>query len=362
MSQLRRSVAVVATLAAVAAVPATASASTGKSASKTSVAAVQKNVNNARSAVKQLKRAVRAGKSTTAKRALKTARSQSAAASRTSRSMATVAVGPDASATAAQALTLAGTQYDTLLKTLTALVDDGPAQSLIAGSIQPTIAGKTQILQALIAVLPNVPASVQPTLASIIAALGAGDATPVVNLDNALNVGTLPTSITGLVSQCLAMATQAIQTALSLIQGILPMMPTEAQAPMGSILSSVAGITGTLIPSVLSTITGLIDTIIGSLPIVGGGTGAGAPAVGSLGGLFGGLLGGIVGSGTGTVPGAGNIGNMITDLLGGLLGGDGSGGTSANPIGGIMATVTGLINSLLGGIIPAGVVPAVPAT
>jgi hypothetical protein len=358
MSQLRRSVAVMAALAAVAAVPATASASTSKSASKLSVAAVQKDVSAAQSAVKQLKRAVRAGRGTAAKRALKTARSQSAAASRTSRSMATAAVGPEASATAAQALTLAGTQYDTLLKTLTALVDDGPAQSLIAGSIQPTIAGKTQILQVLTSVLPNVPPSARPTLASIIAALGAGDATPVVNLDNALNVGTLPPTITGLVSQCLTMATQAIQTALGLIQGILPMMPPEAQAPLGSVLTAITGITGTLIPSVLSTITGLIDSIIGSLPIVGNGSAPGAAAVGGLDGIFGGLLSGIVGGGTGTIPGGGNVGNMITDLLGGLLGG----GSGANPVGGIMATVTGLINSLLGGILPSGVVPAAPAT
>ena len=44
---------------------------------------------------------------------------------------------------------MAGTQYDELLEVLTALVDDGPAQSLIAGAIQPTIAGKEQILQML---------------------------------------------------------------------------------------------------------------------------------------------------------------------------------------------------------------------
>ena len=103
--------------------------------------------------------------------------------------------------TAAQALTLAGTQYDALLETLTALVDDGPAQTLIANAITPTIAGKEQVLAMMTDLLDEVPASVQPTFAAVIAALGAGDATEVVNLDNALNVGTLPETITGLVTR-----------------------------------------------------------------------------------------------------------------------------------------------------------------
>jgi hypothetical protein len=364
MSQVRRSFAAFATVAAIAAVPATASASTtstAKDVSKTSVATVQANVKNAKSAVKKLKQAVRAGKSTVAKRELKMARSQTAAASRTARRMANRAVTEDGAAVAAQALTIAGTQYDTLLEVLTALVDDGPAQSLIAGAIQPTIAGKTQILNALNGLLPEVPAEVQPMVASIIASLGAGDATEVVNLDNALNIGSLPDTITGLVSQCLAAATQAIQMAMNMVQGILPVLPTEAQAPLGTILSQVTGIVGTIVPSVLSTITGLINSVIGSLPFVGGSASAsGSVSMGGLGGLtgiFSGLLGNVVGGGTtGAIPGTGNIGNMISDLLGGLLGGGSTGGS--NPVGGIMSTVTNLINSLLGGLLPGGVVPA----
>jgi hypothetical protein len=277
--------------------------------------------------------------------------------------MANRAVTEDSAAVAAQALTIAGTQYDTLLEVLTSLVDDGPAQSLIAGSIQPTIAGKTQILNALNALLPEVPAEVQPMVASIIASLGAGDATEVVNLDNALNIGSLPETITGLVSQCLAAAMQAIQMAMNMVQGLLPVLPTEAQAPLGTILSQVTGIVGTLVPSVLSTVTGLINSIIGSLPFVGGSASAsasGSVSTGGLGGLtgiFSGLLGGVVGGGTtGAIPGTGNIGNMISDLLGGLLGGSQGGSTS--PITGVISTVTNLINSLLGGLLPGGVIPA----
>jgi hypothetical protein len=265
--------------------------------------------------------------------------------------MANAATTQTAASTAAQALTMAGTQYDDLLEALTALVDDGPAQSLIAGAIPPTIAGKTQILQMLTSMLADVPASVQPTLASIITALGAGDATEVVNLDNALNVGSLPETITGLVTQCLDMAVQAIQSALQMVQGFLPMLPVGAQAPIGTILSQVTGMITDLVPSVLATVTGLIDTIIGSLPVVGGG--------GTGGGLFGGLLGGIVGGGTAEVPGAGNVDSIISGLLGGLLGGA-TGGEASSPVagvGGVINTVTSLVNSLLGGIL-GGVVPA----
>jgi hypothetical protein len=347
MSQFRRSVAVAATLAAVVALPATASAKTDKAVSKTSVTVVKKTVSDAQTSVKRLKRAVRLGQSTVAKRQLKLARTQTANASRVARRLANSASTGDAASTAAQALTMAGTQYDSLLETLTGLVDDGPAQGLIAGAIQPTIAGKTQILQVLTSLMNSLPASAQPQVAAIIAALGAGDATEVVNLDNALDVGTLPDTITDLVTQCVQMATQAIQSALDMVQSILPMLPVGAQAPIGTILSQVTGIIGTLVPSVLSTVTGLIDTIIGALPIVGSGSGP-------LGGLLSGILGSSAGA-TGAIPGAGNIGSTITGLLGGLLGG--GSGSGSSPISGIVGTVTGLINSLLGGLL-GGLVPA----
>lgn len=348
MSEFRRSVAVMATLAAVVALPATASAKASRTVSKP-IATVKAEVATAQTAVKRLKRAVRLGQSTTAKRQLKIARSHSATASRTARRMAVRASTPDAAAGAAQALTIAGTQYDSLLETLTALVDDGPAQGSIVGSIPATIAGKTQIVEILTSLLPDVPARVQPILASIIAELGAGDATDVLNLDHALSAGTLPAGITGLVSQCLAMATQAIQTAMVAMQSFLPMLPSEAQAPLGGLLSQVTSV-GTLLPSALSTVTGLIDTVLGSLPVAGG-------SAGGLTGIFGGLLGGISGVGSASVPGA--VGTMISSLLSGLLGGAGSGDVvgSVPAVGGVVSTVTNLITSLLGGLL-GGLAPA----
>jgi hypothetical protein len=338
-----------ATLAAVAAVPASASAKTAP-VSKNSVATVKANVATAQTAVKRLKRAVRLGQGTVAKRQLKIARSDTQKASKVARRLANHATTGASASSAAQALTIAGTQYDSLLDALTALVDDGPAQSLIAAGIQPTIAGKQQVIAQLTALLDQVPASVQPMLASIITALGAGDATEVTNLDGALDAGGLPATIMGIVQTCLDMATQAITSALDIVKSILPMLPAAAQGPISAIvtpvLDQITSIVSTLIPSILTTVTGLIDTVLGSLPVIGGGSGAGAAS--GAGGLFGGLLGGLLGGGSSNV---GGIGNMISNLLGGLGGGTGG---SANPVTGIIGTVTGLISNLLGGILGGG--------
>ncbi|HEY1540113.1 MAG TPA: hypothetical protein VGF63_12000, partial [Solirubrobacteraceae bacterium] len=272
-------------------------------------------------------------------------RSQTASASRVAHRMANVASTAKTSTSAAQALTIAGSQYDTLLQTLTSLVDDGPAQSPIASAIVPTIAGKQQIIDLLNQLLPTLPASAQPIVASIITALGAGDATPVVNLNTALDSGSLSDTITGVVTQALNTAEQAIQTAMGVVQSILPMLPVAAQGPIGAIVNQVMGIVTTLVPSVLNTVTQLISTVLGSLPFVG------STSTGTT-GIFGGLLGGILGggSGAGSIGNVGGIGSTITGLLGSLFGGSSSGAGA----GGILSTVTGLINSLLGGILGGG--------
>lgn len=349
MSQHRRTVAVMATLAALVAVPATASAKSHDSAKSANVT-VQVHVAKAKQAVKRLKRAVRAGKGTIVKRELKTARSQTAAASRVARTMAYSARTDTDEIAATQALALAGTQYDALIESITALVDEitGQAQTLIAQAISPSIAGRQKIIAVLTSMLDKVPAEVQPVLASIITALSIGDATEVVNLDDAIDSGNLPLNISAIVSQCLNMATQAIETAFATIQSILPMLPGAAQGPLSTILDMVTATVGTIVPSVLTTVTGLIDSVLSSLPFVGG-----TSATGGL-DVFRGLLGGLVGDGASDVPGG--IGDMISSLLGGGSAPAGGGSAQAG-VGGIINSVTGMISSLLGGLF-GGTVPA----
>lgn len=352
MSNHRRTVAVMATLAALVAVPATASAKSHDSARFANVT-VEVHVKKAQKAVTRLKRAVRAGKGTVVKRELKAARSQTAAASRVARRMAYSARTDTEEVAATQSLALAGTQYDTLVEAVTALVDEitGQAQALIAQAISPSIAGEQQIIAILTSMLDKVPAEVQPVLASIITALSVGDATEVLNLDGAVDGGTLPLNISSIVTQALAIATQAIESAFATIQSILPMLPAVAQGPIGTVLDMVTSIVGTIVPSVLSTVTGLIDSVLGSLPFVGG-----ASATGGMG--FGGLLDGLLGGGANNVPGG--IGTMISNLLGSVLGGGAAaagGGAAPAGIGGIIGSVTGLISNLLGGLL-GGVVPA----
>jgi hypothetical protein len=357
MSQSRRIVATMATLAALAAVPATASAKSQDSAGTSASASVQVHVNKAEKAVKRLKRAVKAGKSSVVKKELKTARSQTAAAARVARKMAFSASTDPQEIAATQSLALAGTQYNELIDAITALVDEitGQAQALIAQAISPSIAGKQNIITMLNDMLTKVPAEVQPVLASLITALSVGDATEVTNLDEAVSGGDLPSSISSIVSSCLTMATDAINSAFSMIQGFLPMLPAVAQGPISTILNMVQSTVGEIVPSVLSTVTGLIDSVLSSLPFVGG-----TSATGGMFGL-GGMLSGILGEGTSGLGSFAGIGDMITNMLGGLFGGGtpAAGGTSSPlaGIGGILNSVTGMINGLLGGLL-GGAVPS----
>lgn len=352
MSHHRQKFAVMATLAALVVAPATASATSHDSAA----AGVQVHITKAETAVKRLKRAVHNHKSSAAKHELKVARSQTAAAARSARSMARTASTDPQEIAASQSLALVGTQYDSLIATITALVDEisGQAQQLIAQAISPSIAGKQSIIDMLTGMLDKVPAEIQPVLASVITALGAGNATPVANLEEATTGGDLPSTISSLLTQCMNMAQQAIQSAFDTIQSILPMLPAVAQGPLSSILGMVSGTVGEIVPSVLPTITGLIDSVLGSLPFVTQTATAGL-------GMFGNLLGGLVGPATENVPGG--IGSMISNLLGGLFGGGttaAAGGGSTGPIagiGGILNSVTGMINGLLGGLL-GGLVPA----
>ena len=245
-----------------------------------------------------------------------------------------------------QSLTLAGNQYDALLEQMTALNDEitGRVQLVIAQSIPSAIAGKQRVVEILTTMLDKVPESAKAPLASVIAALSVGDATEVSNLDEALHGGTLPSNISGLVSQSLGMVTQALQTAFDTIKAILPMLPSAVQGPLATIINIVSSTAGTLVPSVLSTITGLVDQILGSLPFVGTGS------QGGLGNLLGGILGG------GSTPGAGIP--DISGLLSGLFPGQGSsgggasgGGGPAAGLGGLISSITGMISNLLGGLL-----------
>lgn len=350
MFHSRRLVAVMATLATCVAVPATASASNSVAPTK---ASVQANVDKATTAVKRIQRYARLGDSKRVASQLKIARKQTAAASKSARRMANSADTQSENLKAAQALTLAGTQYDDLVEAITAIVDQvtGQVQTQVANSIAPSLAGKQKIIDVLNQILPQVPAQAQPIIASIIAALGASDATEVANLNQAVTSGTLPVNVSAIVTQALGMATAMIDQAFVMVQSLLPMLPAAIQGPLAQVLNMVNSIVGTIVPTVLTTVTGLIDTIIGALPFVGGTTASAGGAFG-LGGLLGDILGG------GSTGGLGGITGMLDGLLGGLFGGGSGGSSPVAGVGGILSTVTGLLNSVLGGLLGGGLVPS----
>ena len=339
MPHPRSLVAILATLIALVAIPATASASS----SANGAPAVKAHVLKAKKALKKFKLAVRSDNDSVALAQLRSARRQTAAASKTARRMAARAGTGASSLVAANSLTLAGNQYDTLLEQITALVDEisGHAQLVTAQSIPSAIAGKQKVVQILTGLLNKVPESARGPLASVIAALSVGDATEAVNLKAALDGGTLPGNISAIVSQSLAMATQAIQMAFDTIKGILPMLPSIVQGPLGMILDTVSNVVGTIVPGVLNTVTGLVGQILGSLPFVGTASGGG------LGNLLGGILGDSASPGAG-IP---DIGSMLSGLFpGGSTGGSGGGGIVGSVVG-IVSSVTGMISNLLGGLL-----------
>ncbi|MEA2233971.1 MAG: hypothetical protein QOD83_3787 [Solirubrobacteraceae bacterium] len=344
MFQSRRIVVTMATVATLVAVPATASA---KSPKVSASAGVQVHVVKAKKAIKLLKKAAKADNNAVVISQLRIARSQVAAASKLARRMAKSA-DPVA---AAASLTLVGTSYDQLLGSVTGIVDDvtGQAQTMLAQSINPTLAGNAQVLSVLTSLLDDVPASVQPLLASIVGSLGVSSGNDIVTMATALASGALPVDINALLTQSIHAATAAIQGSFATITSIMPLMSSTVQGPLSQILATVTqvGSAGSILPSVLnsasalSTITGLISTVLGALPVAGGVAGAGG-----LTSTLTGLLGGITGAGGGVLPG--NLGATLSSLLGGITGG---GAGSIPGVGGVLSTVTGLINSLLGGLL-----------
>lgn len=328
-----------ATLAALVALPATASAQSSHHASTS----VKSHVSKAKKSLKKFHLAVAAHDDSLALADLNSARRHTAAAAKLARSLASHASTDAQQVSAASALTLAGGQYDSLVEQITALVDEvtGQVQAIVAQSIPSALAGKQKVIQILTELLPKLPAAAQGPLASIITALSVGDDTEVTNMQGALDGGTLPVNISGLISQSLGMATAAIQTAFDTIKGIIPLLPSVVQGPLSTILDLVSNTVGTIIPTVLNMATGLIGQILGSLPFIGSG------ANGGLGNLLGGILGGSSTPGTGAgIP-------NISGLLGNLFpsGGSGGGGPVAG-IGGIVSSITGLITNLLGGLLP----------
>ena len=307
MSLSRPLLAVMATLAVLAAVPATGSAT---SSTGSASADVRVNADKAQKAIKRMMRAARAGDGAAVVRQLRVARSQAAAASRKARAM----TKGDDSVAAAQALTLAGTTYEELIAAITKLVDEitGRAQESLAQAIKPSIAGQQTIIGTLASLLDDVPSSIQQILASIVTGLAVGDADEVVNMDTAIDGGSLPTSIADIVAQALGLATQSIDKAFAGITSIVPLLPPAVQGPLWSILGTVTGSLGTIVPSALSTVTALVDTILSSLPFAASGK-----AGGGLTGIFGGLLDGILGGGQAALPG--NTGDTLRTLLGRLF-------------------------------------------
>jgi len=277
------------TLAAVGALASTA-APVASAHSHASAAAVAAHAKRADHAMTALRRSVRAHHNRQARLHLRTARHELAVAARQARLLRAAADTPAQTVDAAGAVALATGEYTDLVALVSQLVDQvqGSIQQALASALPGSVNASGQLLDILNQLLPLVPDAVRPQLAAAIAQLTADGTTALSPMQNALAGGTLPVDIAQIVSTAMQAVTSALDTAMNQIAAIVPTLPAMAQGPVQSALSLVQG--------VLNMVTGQIGSFLpGGSSSPGSGTGDLAGGIlGQMSGLISQLLGGIL--------------------------------------------------------------------
>ncbi len=251
----------------------------------------------ARAATIRLADAVRSGNRAGALRALKASRHQAASATRLSRRL----VVQGATVRAARAAKAAALAYDANLAAYAAtLPAASPAVAKpIAQALVPSMAGRGQAVAMLGGLMGQVPVAARPGLATAITSITEGAPQDAQSLAGAIPA--LPVDIQAIVAQAFAAASAYIDTALTQVEAILPLLPAIAQGPVKAVLG--------LVTSQIAGIQKLITQVLGMVLPAAGATGA--PAAGGLGGLIPGLGGGF---------GLDKILGLVQGILGGVLG------------------------------------------
>lgn len=311
-----------ATLAAAVVIPASAEASPAVSSK-----VVAKHAQKAVKATATLEKLVVRGKDKRAIVTLKSARRESAAASRTARRMAararttsqaTAAVGALAAAGALQSS--AATDYATLIAEA-----DGKLQTALANALPSALASRDAIIASLQQIVARFDsAKIDAIAAEVLAALTVQVPETITALTE-LDSEQLPTHISGLVTTAMNTALGILDRITQQLTAIVPTLPSAAQGPVGTALTTVTTLLGSLRPTlegVSATVASMVDSVmamvtglLGKLPIVsgflpGGGT---TPDAGTGDGTD-----GDVGSVLPDLGGLPFIGGVLDSLLGGL--------------------------------------------
>jgi hypothetical protein len=314
MHRLTRSVA---TLTAATALFA-AAAPAGAQASTTTIAQakVGAHLQEAQRAARQVTRLTRRGDSAGAGKALRTARREATTAARGARALArTAADDPAAATTAVWSLAATAGTYGAAMQRFSSLIptaDDPALQSLLAGALPGTIAGRGQLITELTTLVGELTGQAQTIAAQVLAALQAAAPGQVQEVAQAAAAPDLPGTIAALVQQALAAATTTLQTGLPTLAAVVPALPSGAQAQITQVLG--------LLTTTMQELMPLLQQVLGvaTTAATGGMKQATGLVQGLLGpqGLVGSLLGGLLGGGTGTVTPASGGGGTATPAAG----------------------------------------------
>ncbi len=185
----------------------------------------------------------------------------------------------------------------------------GRMQSALGDAIKGSLIGREIAVQVLQSLIDVVPQEARPALEKVIASLSSREPGQTVDLGSSIQNGTVSKGATDAVGQAFALAIQATQSALDRIGPLLDVVPQPVRGAVQDLLKQ--------IPAELAQIQELVQAIVADVPGATSGSGNGSsPGAGSN-------------PGSGSHPGSGSS-------SGGLFG-----------IGGIINSVTHLVDSLL---------------
>ncbi|WP_354700147.1 hypothetical protein DSM112329_00410 [Paraconexibacter sp. AEG42_29] len=284
---------------------------------KATQASVSQHIAKAQSAAKKVTRATKKGDVAAARKALKTSRHEAVVASRGARQLAAGAGDSTAAAkTAVWSITAAAGALGESLTRFSNLVPttgDEKLQKLLAGSLPGTAAGHAQLVEELTALVNELSGGAQALAAQALAALQAAAPVQVQQIAAIAGIDDLPAQVGTLIQTALSTATAALQTGLTELTKLLPVLPAQTEAQISTALGSITSTIHELIP-MLTQITGVAITAA---------TNSVKQATGICQSLLSGLLGGFLGDNTpaaGTETGSTGAGNASSGgLLSGLI-------------------------------------------
>jgi hypothetical protein len=250
------------------------------------LAKVSKHLHRADRALDALKAAAARRDAADALVALRAERRQVRAASNAVRRLVRAARSSRKSAVyAANGAALVAAQQNQELAVLADLVDEtaGQVQAAIAEAIQAVLAGRDVALDRLNDVIARLPEPARTQAAAALEQLMAAVGPIAAMLAENLQSGQVPADVKGVITQALTMVQEMLAAQLEQVkQTILPLLPAPAQAVVGLALDHVT--------SILSQVTTLVN----------------------------GILSGVPGTGTGSIPGVGQLLESLPGLSGGI--------------------------------------------